>query len=86
MYNKIITLFTSLLLIGCAGAPVGWGGTHQAVQANDKSVTYVYDPLVGGYSTTMNAATAHCSNYGKSAVPTFSGRQGVLSTQTFECR
>ena len=84
---KNITLIASLsILVGCAGAPVGWGGTHSAVQANDKSVTYVYDPFVGGYSATMNAATAHCSIYGKSAVPTFAGKQGLLSTQTFECR
>ena len=52
----IVSLFT---LVGCAGAPVGWGGTHSAVQANDKSVTYVYDPFVGGYTATMNAASAH---------------------------
>jgi len=86
MKNKFFITLSTFLIFGCAGAPVGWGGTHQAVQANDKSVTYVYDPLVGGYSATMNAASAHCNNYGKSAVPTFAGRQGILSTQTFECR
>ena len=76
------------VLAGCAieGAPVGWGGTHQAVQANKASVTYVYDRMVGGYGAIMSAATEHCNTYGKSPVPTVSGRSGVLWTQTFECR
>lgn len=89
--KKVLFLGSILLslnfLAGCAieGAPVGWGGTHQAVMANEASVTYVYDPMVGGYSAIMGAATEHCNIYGKSPVPTVSGRDGVLSTQTFEC-
>ncbi len=81
-----LILAAMILVTGCEGAAVGWGGTHQAVQANEMSVTYIYDALVGGYGATMRAATTHCGQYKKSPVPTMSGRQGVLYTQTFECR
>ena len=83
------SIFLSLnFLAGCAieGAPVGWGGTHRAVMANEASVTYVYDRIVGGYDAVMGAATDHCKTYGKSPVPTVAGTVGVLQTQTFECR
>ena len=75
-----------LFLTGCAGAPVGWGGSHESILANDKSVTYVYDRLMGGHKKIMSDATKHCKTYGKSPVPTVSDTNGVLWTQTFECR
>lgn len=86
MKRKLALLaMSSLVLIGCAGGPVGWGGTHQTMQANDKFVTYLYDPLVGGRSAAMNAASEHCRVYGKNAIPTMSGNQGILQIQTYEC-
>ncbi len=40
---------TSLaVLVGCAGAPVGWGGTHEVTLANERAISIVYDPLMGG--------------------------------------
>ena len=85
---KVLLLPCILLLFlsGCVGAPVGWGGSHNAILANDESVTYVYDRLMGGYKKIMSDATKHCKTYGKSPVPTVSGRDGVLWTQTFECK
>jgi hypothetical protein len=82
------TLIWAFALGGCAipGAPVGWGGTHEAVQKNEESITYLYDPIVGGYGAMMGDATAHCGSFGKSPVPTVQGRNGALWTQTFECR
>jgi len=85
--NKLLPLLF-LSITGCAipGAPVGWGGTHQVIQENEESVTYLYDALVGGYGAVMSAATQHCKRYGKSPVPTVDSKKGVLYTQTFECR
>ena len=54
--------------------------------ANELSVTYRYDNLVGGFDAMMNTATVYCKKYGKSPVPTESGKLDVLYTQTFECR
>jgi len=73
---------------GCASdsAALGWGGTHRVVMANDKAVMYEYDPVLSGLDKAVAAAQAYCSERGKSAVPTVSGRDGVFPTQTFECR
>ena len=54
--------------------------------ANDKAVMYEYDPVLNGLDKAVAAAQAYCSERGKSAVPTVSGRDGVFPTQTFECR
>lgn len=86
MYKNILILLTPIVLLGCAGGPVGWGGTHEALQANDKFVTYRYDPIVGGGSAAANAAATHCGSYGKTAEPTMRGNEGIIQIQTYECR
>jgi hypothetical protein len=85
MTRTLIVIF-SLMTAGCVGAPVGWGGTHEVMLANEKSITFIYDKLVGGYYAIMTDATDHCKKYKKDPVPTSEGRQGMLFTQTFECR
>ncbi len=86
MKYLIATSLSIAVLSGCAGGPVGWGGTHEVLGANDKVVTYRYDPLVGGRSSAANAASAHCSGYGKTAIPTMRGNEGIIQIQTYECR
>lgn len=73
-------------LAGCAGAPVGWGGTHQVTLANEQAISIVYDPLMGGYGYANAEATAHCMRYKKNPVPTNKVKNGVLTEQVFECR
>ena len=58
-----------LLLQGCQGAPVGWGGTYKIVQSNPKSITILYDPLIAS-NTIWEPATEHCQKYDKEPVPT----------------
>lgn len=86
MTRTLFAILLSLMSVGCAGAPVGWGGTHEVMLANEKSITFIYDKLVGGYYAIMTDATEHCKKYKKDPVPTSEGRQGMLFTQTFECR
>jgi len=83
---KLLLLILILPLTACAGAPVGWGGSHELVLANEQAVTIAYDPLMGGYNKANHAATEHCAKYSKSPVPTVRGNKGVLPTQTYECR
>lgn len=76
----------SLLLAGCAGAPVGWGGKYEIIQSNSESITIKYDTLLG-----MNAiyepATDHCKKFDKEPVPTTKTSQMLgIAVQTFECR
>jgi hypothetical protein len=84
--NKAVLL--ALLFSGCAipGAPVGWGGTHRVIAANEKSVTIEYDSVVGGYEHAVAEANRICGQSGKSAVPTANHHEGVLRVQVFECR
>ena len=86
MTRTLFAILLSLMTAGCVGAPVGWGGTHEVMLANEKSITFIYDKFVGGYYAIMNDATEHCKKYKKDPVPTLEGRQGMLFTQTFECR
>ena len=86
MTRTLFAILLSLMMAGCVGAPVGWGGTHEVMLSNEKSITFIYDKLVGGYYAIMTDATEHCKKYKKDPVPTSEGRQGMLFTQTFECR
>ncbi len=88
MKNLKFCLFSALLVTlgGCAGAPVGWGGTHQVTLANERAISIVYDPLMGGYGYANAEATAHCLRFKKDPVPTNKVKNGVLTEQVFECR
>lgn len=87
MNKNILALLTPFVLAGCAGMPVGYGGTHAAIQSSSMSVTYIYDPLVGGRSAAMNAANEYCRGLGgKTAIPSSSGNQGILQIQSYDCR
>ena len=83
---RFLLLIPVLSLAACAGAPVGWGGTHEVTLANERAISIIYDPMVGGYAAANKAATAHCMNYGCSPVPTNKVKNGVLTEQVFECR
>jgi len=86
MTRTLFAILLSLMLVGCAGAPVGWGGSHEIILANQKSVTFRYDPFLVNYTGMMADATKHCNLYNKEPVLTVRGQNGALATQTFECK
>ena len=81
----LLFLITALLLTACTNK-VGWGKSHEVVLANEKAITVIYDPLMGGYKKAQIAATEHCQKHDKDPVPTLTGDQGTLLTQTYECK
>lgn len=83
---RFLLLIPILSLAACAGAPVGWGGTHEVTLANERAISIVYDPMMGGYAAANKAATEHCLKYSRSPVPTNKMPHGVLTEQVFECR
>ena len=46
--KRLILILISCILVGCSSAPVGWGGTHEVILANEKSIAFIYDKLRGG--------------------------------------
>ena len=76
----------TLILTGCANAPVGWGGKYEIIQANSKSVTIKYDTILGA-NAIFEAANKHCAKYGKEPVPTTKSTQSLgIALQTFVCK
>jgi hypothetical protein len=76
------------LFSGCAGAPVGWGGSYEVVLKSEKAITIEYDELVSSYKEIGVVAQAHCKSYGKVAVPageTTTRVSGLIKTHTFRC-
>ena len=79
------TLTLCLFLAGCMNK-VGYGASHEITMANSKSVTIVYDPLMGGDRAQIDAATQHCQKYGKEPIPTIMSYRGILPQQTYVCQ
>jgi len=80
---SLIALFS-----GCAGAPVGWGGSYEVLLKSEKAITIEYDELVSSYKAIGVVAQAHCERYGKVAVPageTTTRVSGLIKTHTFRC-
>ena len=83
--RPVVIGMMALLTTGCAGAPVVASGTESGVTGNEKGGKLTYG--AGGLSGAMNAATAHCRQFGKKAQitqmsPAPDGSGGI----SFDCR
>ncbi|MCB1784491.1 MAG: hypothetical protein KDI13_10925 [Alphaproteobacteria bacterium] len=89
MKKSSLFLFSTLLLAACAGAPVGWGGSHSVSLENPETITITYDPLLSSEQKADEIATQHCNQYGKNPVPVIERRKGLsgaLPQRVYECR
>ena len=74
---KKLILIPALLLCACS---------TQKLAANEKSITIVYDPLIGNQSAAA-MAEEHCAQYSKSAVPTMTSTDWKGDNErVYECR
>ena len=86
MKKLLVIVFLGLGMQGCAGGPVGWGGTHEVVQSNSASITFRYDTILGA-NKIWEPATEHCKKFDKEAVPTAKTMQALgIAIQTFQCK
>ncbi len=86
--KSLMLMLLVLLLSGCAGGPVGWGGTYEVLYSNEKVITIEYDELVSSYKEIITVANDHCVQYGKVAVPAGENTtrvSGLIKTHTFKC-
>lgn len=74
-----------VLLAGCAGAPVGWGGKQKTLLANERAIMINYDPIVCNLQEVTQAADDHCARYGRSAVPIGYSESGATPVANFRC-
>ncbi len=82
----IYLIMLTLILTGCANAPVGWGGKYEIIQSNSQSVTIKYDTILGA-NAIFKPANEHCAKHGKEPVPTTKSIQSLgIALQTFECK
>jgi hypothetical protein len=87
MRSAVVIVLTAMLA-GCAGSgevgpPGGAGQAVEGVTGNERGGKISYQD--GGQPAAMNAATAHCRNYGKKAQITKMTPASSGMDLTFEC-
>jgi hypothetical protein len=87
---KFIAVFVVVaLLAGCAGGPVGLGGTYKVLFKTDSAITIQYDSVTESQKDVVKVASEHCGQYDKSArisnmhADTFTF--GLIKTISFSC-
>lgn len=79
-----------LFLAGCAGAPVGFGGTDEVVFADADTIKIQWDNITTNEDSVRKKAIAHCANTqrgaqlidGTSDPLTF----GLIRSRTWKCK
>ena len=83
MFFKIIITIIVLLVGGCAGGPVGYGGSYQIGYADEYRILFEYDSDLISIKRLMSVAKEHCARFGKHAVPNTSGPTNWNAVGTF---
>lgn len=84
-----VTCTTIFLLNGCAGAPVGWGGTDEIVFVDRDTIKIQWDNLTTSEDVVRQKAVAHCAktNRGITLVDASSDAFtfGLVRSRTWRC-
>lgn len=82
-------LAISIGLSGCAGAPVGWGGTHSIDYTSPEKIVISYDRTFESYDDIYTIAKQHCEKTGTKANPSKVQKDistmGLVKIHTFKC-
>jgi len=81
-------LIASMLFVGCAGAPVGWGGTYEVISESERSITIRYDNITESFRDIFSVARTHCEKFGKDAIPSekvSADAGGAIRVHYFKC-
>jgi len=86
MHNWLFIPF-ALAISGCAGAPVGWGGTDEVLFANADTIKIQWDNLTTNEEAARIKAIAHCGGRGVALVDANSdtGTLGLIRSRTWRC-
>lgn len=87
---RIIALFIFVgTFSGCAGMPVGWGGTHKVTHKDATSISIKYDGITESAEDVRLIAEKHCAIFGKNAkvssVVEDPSTLGIIKTYVYQC-
>jgi hypothetical protein len=87
---RIIALFIFVgTFSGCAGMPVGWGGTHKVTHKDASSISIQYDGITESADDVRLIAEKHCAIFGKNAkvssIVEDPSTLGIIKTYVYQC-
>lgn len=83
---RITMLIAATALAGCAGAPVGWGGTDEVLFSNADTIKIQWDSLTTSDAAVEAKARSHCR--GDAQVVDASAdalTMGLVRSKTWRC-
>lgn len=85
--SMLLTCFAALS--GCAGMPVGWGGTHKVTHKDASSISIQYDGMTESADDVRLVAEKHCAIFGKNAkvssIVDDPSTLGIIKTYAYQC-
>jgi len=85
---QIAVFAAAIIISGCSGAPVGWGGTYEVIRKSENSISIKYDNYTESFEDIYFVALDHCAQYGKEAVPSekvSDDALGAIRIHYFKC-
>jgi hypothetical protein len=83
-------LMTATFMAGCAGGPVGWGGSYDVLIANESKIKIQFDRTFVTEEAALQIAATHCEKHKKKAelsdVEKDSWTFGLVRNYTYLCK
>lgn len=87
--KTLIYILAVTVLVGCAGGPVGWGGTDEVLFSDKDTIKIQWDNTVTSEDAVRQKAIAHCArtNRGAQVVDATSDpfTFGLIQSKTWKC-
>ncbi len=88
-FKSIAIGVTLIALTGCAGGPIGFGGTHDISYKDRDKITITYDSLLESYDDVYDIAKHHCQSFNRgvriSNLIKDPATLGLIKTYTVSC-
>jgi type IV pilus biogenesis protein CpaD/CtpE len=85
----VLLLVLAAALTGCAGAPVGWGGTDEIVFEDKDTIKIQWDNLTTTEDAVRQKALAHCARTNRSVrivdASSDASTLGLIRSRTWKC-
>jgi len=86
---RIALIFFPILFCGCAGAPVGWGGTDEVVFSDRDTIKIQWDNVTTSEATVQLKAKDHCAKSARTTQVIDASSDaftfGLIRSRTWKC-